>query len=393
MTLSPPFVLKGHGELSPWTTATGKFPPIPVNRISNKAAARTITDKTLPTKVLRASDFMRLCVGTGYASMNAKGVHGEVFSISNMSKLKELHDSLLQNVITGVRPDAIPSSTEVVMKVIAVRKRDRVAWEPHRVNKLDSNRGDISELWNKAEHLQKSEQRIVWRTLLLDGATDASNHHYLSTEAPTTVIPAAGGTISLSCADVVPKFYFAGSSVRYGVYVIVMGVAKGTSLANMDSITPRTIANLEKAVLTLSVAGIEHGDLHTGNIMVHGDSVKLIDFGMTAILPIKYRSHAAKWVTAAVATLFKTRSWPEDVANSVWYDPENGTLRYMNSYMHQDVSWYNPSGKLIKYMKTHVPKIVLDAARYTIWSSSKIKSRSTSPMSVLMKPLRAMRFA
>jgi hypothetical protein len=399
---------QGGQRLNPWSSVFGKFPKIPVNRISNQQATATITNAALPRQVMDPSGFMRSFVRSGYETMS-KGVHGEVFTVANKPKLEEMYDTLLQNKITCKNPRAIPDGIKVVVKVISVPGDERNFWGPNVFRFTQAFLRDVTErtIQQHAEkfggdinsmrmqqhkvtkekfaslhaeererHLLRhkwSQQKTSWKEILHEGATDATNHLHLMRALPMR-IDVPNGEISLKATDVIPEFYFSGSSAEHGVYVIVMGVAAGTSAARKRTFSPKLIANIEKALLTLAVVGVEHGDLHTGNIMVHKDSVQLIDFGMSSVLPDKYRVRAARGITTAVNTLLETGSWPEKASNNIWYDPENGTMRYLNSYMMnkhgKNFSWYNPSGKLLRFVKTHAEKRDLDAARYQVWSAA-----------------------
>jgi serine/threonine protein kinase len=408
MKLSP-----SPGNLNPWSTEFGKrkYETTPVDRISNKRAASTIHTDRLPERVLSASGFMKSFVTTGYTKLTS-GVHGDVYVLEDTFKLGELYDTL-QNRVTHVLPHTIKNTkTKIILKVIAIPDDERMTWwgpdskklrslylrgvtdrtvkkhvksgkhmDQDTVRMIYSNvRANFNTRLNDAtrktylDDYRISERENAWRDILREGSVDATNHKHLVT-TPDEPIRTPSGTIHLKASDVVPEFYFAGSSARHGVYVIAMGIARGSTAAGIRKLSPDIVANIEKAILTLAIAGVEHGDLHTGNIMVDTDaSVKLIDFGMTSILPDSYRLRASRVITRAVSTLLGTGTWPESNTNNFWYNPTEGIMRYMNSYMtskyKNQFSWYNPSGKFLLYAKSHPEKSALDRSRMKIWMSS-----------------------
>jgi len=331
----------------------------------------------------------------------------------------------LKNMISNVGVYSIPPDVEIIIKVIGVpeKKRNIFTGDTNTMRNIKKNylvnvtkrtiyrnnvsmRGisesqlikyyvfnkkysEIAKNFNSRPaaqgHLDRhieAKKKKIWKDILHEGATDASNHYHIL-KAPAVTIDVPNGSITLKASDIVPEFYFSGSVAKYGVYVIVMGVAPGSS-APRANIPPPVIASIEKAALTLAASGIEHGDLHDGNIMVHKNSVKIIDFGMTAILPLRYREKAVEGITKAVNTLLQSHSWPEKNSNNIFYNKTNGIMRYMNSY-HSGYSFYNPTGKMIRYVKTQASKDSLDEARYKLWHASvrlrrkRIRSPQSSP--------------
>ena len=412
MNISPPPVVDGE-KLNPWSTTFGKFPKMNVNRVSNRTAAATVTNTSVPEKVMSPSAFMRSFVRSGYIKVSG-GVHGEVYRLLDTTKLQDIY-GILQNKIT-YKNATNQKGTHVMIKIISVPKDEMDAWTNNtesfrrryllNVTRRTIRRDSKKYIVNKnskvipdkvlgqvyanvkanflsrspatrasmiKKYMQTTEQATRWHEVLQEGSHDASNHLYL-VKAPLVEIDTPQGSIRVKASDVVPEFYFSGSSKEHGVYVIVMGVAHGIPVKNTNRVfTPNLVANIERALLTLAVSGVEHGDIHTGNMMTSHGYVKLIDFGMSSILPEKYRLQAKKALTASLTTLLQSGSWPEKNSNNIWYKPENGMMRYMNSYMMnkhgKNFSWYNPSGKMMRYVKTHVPKQKLDSARFTLWKS------------------------
>ena len=427
MKASPSPVLLSKGgkqkeRLSSTASLFGKYEKIPVNRISNRLAEGTLTDTSLPAQASSPAGFMHSFMKHGYTRISS-GAHGEVFSVSNVSGIKELF-SALQNRIVYKSPASIPMGTQVIVKVISIPDYDlwssdrrtiemqylanttkRTIMRNLKVNSVPSSllRQHIPAVTKNfmtrteatrqsyIDRFLKTCQQEAWDEVLREGATDATNHVHL-VKSPPEVIHTPRGTLTLSARDVVPDFYFSGSLVRYGVYVVVMGVARGKTVDSLlrrksekrAKFSPELVVVIEKALLTLAIAGVEHGDFHLGNIMVDDkkDTIKVIDFGMTSILPERFRLKATKATTRAVTTLFQTGSWPEKNTNDVWYDPMEGTIRYLNSYMMEkhgkNFSWYNPSGKLLLAAKSETQKKALDKARCNLWTSLLAKSFSPS---------------
>lgn len=414
-------------KTSIWSTGfgKGKYEKIQVNRITNARAAKTVDTTDLPDRVMSAAGFMRSFVVSGFSKLSS-GAHGEVYSLDDTFKLVELH-ALLQNKITHVTPAKIPATTKVIIKVIAIPEDEREMWdvkdvttlrrgylrlvtertvkkdfkipsgEPLPINTLRKAYVNIRKNFNTRlnqntrqsylREFQRGQRTESWFDVLRDGSGDAINHVHL-VKAPAETIQTQLGQIQLKASDVVPDFYFAGSSRQHGVYIIAMGVAQGSAASRVKRMPPTLVANIEKALVTLAAAGVEHGDLHSGNIMVAADmSVKVIDFGMTSILPETYRTRATAMITQSVSSLLRTGSWPENSSNNFWYNPQNGIMRYMNSYMSarhgKNFSWYNPSGKFLLYAKTHADKNALDHARFIVWRTS-IRRKPVAPRRIVL---------
>lgn len=343
------------------TSKFGKFDRIPIERISNKRATDTIVYHVLPPRACTPDQFTKSTI-KGRIVKIGKGKYATVSMVGS----NEAHHLLkhLDNLITSKHASEIPKDKGMIIKVFAMEDEDRALF----------NRDDSLENATKL----KESKRKAWLELLHDGALDATNHKFI-TSAKTVEIPCKSGHIALRGRDVVPDFYFAGSNRQYGVYVIAMGMVAGSNMTSHRD-TPELVANLEKAILTLAAIGVEHGDLHTGNILVlQRNQVKIIDFGMTAILPRKYREKNIRLTTKAVHTLMKEGRWPEYVIDSIWYNSEEGVARYLDSYLankyKDSFDWYNPTSKLLLSKKSKINKVLLDAARLQAWKGSCIHRR------------------
>ena len=240
----------------------------------------------------------------------------------------------------------------------------------------------------------REHKKRVWMELIQKAALDASNHEYLMTSTPFQMECVRGGEVLLRAKDVIPELYFAGCDIERGVYVIAMSAEEG-SIKKIRNYTSKNVAMLERALLTLAAVGVEHGDLHSNNIFIFDNVVKVIDFGMSAILPERFQKHARERIVKAVRHLLITRTWPESITNSIWYgsrngshtgsrngshNATNGTMRYLNSYMAEkhgsSFNWYNPSGKMMKLTKALSKKDALDTARYRLWTGLCVKSEN-----------------
>ena len=317
---------------------------------------------------------MNECVGrSGFSSINASGCHGEIYKITDPSSIRKLYGAVADNRIHR----KIPRSGTVIVKVSSLL---------HYLHTYDID--FYTQHATQLEHL--------WKSVLEIGSRDAYNHCHLMTSPAMHIplSPKSSGMVCLKPSDHIPEFYFAGSNKEYGVYVTVMGVADGTALhmnTNMKTVDPLLLAKIERAVLTLAAAGIEHADLHPGNIMVSSSNAKvtIIDFGLSVMLPGSYQDKARALISQAVSTLLKTGSWSENVSNAIWYNKNNGLLRYVNTYMSKHgYTWYNPSGKFLLYARMHANKIAMDAARVKVWRSSLKKTFLEKSLLQLQKKIK-----
>ena len=92
-----------------------------------------------------------------------------------------------------------------------------------------------------------------------------------------------------STSKIVPPFAFGGYDPTYGVYVIFMGLVRGTPLRSIlekRMLHPSEFAAIQHAIKALWANGIMHGDFHTGNVILCGPhTAVLVDFGMAFSLP------------------------------------------------------------------------------------------------------------
>lgn len=103
---------------------------------------------------------------------------------------------------------------------------------------------------------------------------------YLEKKEPVRV-----GKSTYTASQHVPKLYL--GCHMPGFSVIVESFAPGQPLAKYGKVTARTIARVERALLSLWLSGIAHTDLHSSNIMFDHKTKKMtiIDFGRAVVMP------------------------------------------------------------------------------------------------------------
>lgn len=193
-----------------------------------------------------------------------------------------------------------------------------------------------------------------WADFVRDNMHESQVHARLAERRCVRVACAGGAATSSVCAaDVVPELYFAGPDDAAGAFVTVMGRVSGETLdAHLQRrggrVSAETYVAVEKAVCTLWLLGIAHGDLHAQNLMIDGDRVTIIDFGFGVVLPPDQMARVQRLLDTAPDA---SRS----LANAVWY--VQGALQdYVNTVMRSraDYTWYNPDGKLLRVLYNKV---------------------------------------
>lgn len=398
-----------YPHLRQGSTRFGKFERVRVNRLSNERATKTLKDTTtLPTHVKSGSSYIRQNFTA--AEKLGDGARGTVYMVNSGNDIAKVFNRLT-NTIVLKKPVKI-STKKIVVKVMSMKDNDRRLWtdpslqhtrylehltrktiraqlknQPY-TDEIFFMQHDVTVRNFNSQPKERQDMLIdafaqrtrkdVWKTFLQNAALDASNHEYLMKAKPIELKCLHGGELTLRARDYIPELYFAGSDIDLGVYVVAMSAENGT-IKRLENFTSSNVAMLERAVLTLAAVGIEHGDLHRRNILLFDNTVKIIDFDLSAILPEHFRKKAVSAVQNAVRQLLSTKSWPEEVTNSIWYG-NDGTLRYLDSYMAEKhihkFDWYSPSGKLLKLVKALSDKKALDAARYKLWTGLCVQKES-----------------
>jgi len=191
-----------------------------------------------------------------------------------------------------------------------------------------------------------------------DNVKENSMHKYLS-GAPCKTHPDLA--VPVCASRYVPRLYFAGlvrdSGSGRDVYVAVMSLAAGTTLDDHLRATGRVTADLyvrvERAICTLWINGLVHGDMHKGNVMYDraGQRVTVIDFGFGVLLPPALAQRVQQAIVQGVAA--GVRSLGELWRSSRRSRIGTGLQAYANRVIYTrkkfghddwDDPWYNPDG-------------------------------------------------
>ena len=376
--LSPP-----GASNAPYATTTGKHPRMEIVSNRKKDLASFMVKKKdlrLPTRATPDAAFVQETLGsTPY--MIGKGQYGTVFYVDTLtqgvrSKMQRMYGALT-NRITLMEPDAMHLNSSLIIKVVSLHS--------------------VLEHKNWAAIKSPKDRTALWDNVLENGLYEAVIHAAIVRATPLPV-RCPGGALLVRPSDVVPMFYASGTDCEHGVHITIMSVVKGGILERfIPRKQPNTPANLqkpsralvvasvEKALLTLAVAGVEHGDAHGGNILVLPDGrVKVIDFGLAMVVPEVQQAVAQDLLEECLNIFFRTGTWPEAVSNAVFYGI-NGTgtqstsiARYANSYM-DSFKFFYFGGKALRYYKTRIAKPVLDAARRAVWTCGIAPREPSSP--------------
>lgn len=355
-----------------------RFPIMPVNRITNRRAAAHATNTTIPKNAYGASDFMALR-GFTEARLIGAGGFGKAFVVdaaTSSNALRTLYADLGNRIGTL---QTLPPY--VVLKIVEPRFKDPWTWssaELERVYVKAYGRQGVGTSHVEREIASRDpvriakiaawrdEQRLkLWSKIVHAGAAEATNLDYV---------------MDTDAAPYAPALYFAGTYRQAGVYVIAMEYIPGRSLFEVGKekrgIPVDVLAKLEKTCITLASAGIEHADAHFGNFVVTpSGEVRVLDFGMSVILPSSVQKHIATNATAAVDRLCRSGNWPSH--DGIWAGMGSIT-RYMNSYMYEVhrydmrngmMRWYTNTGKMLQYARTKKLGSIndLNAARKLVW--------------------------
>jgi serine/threonine protein kinase len=165
-----------------------------------------------------------------------------------------------------------------------------------------------------AVKVQVNTGSSMYSDSLHDWVREAKIHQHLGNKIP----------------DIVPKLHLAYAHPRKPLHVTVMERVIGKPISKVR-VTPELYARVRDAVMRLWKAGIAHGDLHDGNMMVRPDgSVVIIDFGMSEKLP----DHLIQKVEGSSRNGWRHISKHVDAVKAA-----------------RGYSWYNPNGKFLKIMR------------------------------------------
>jgi tRNA A-37 threonylcarbamoyl transferase component Bud32 len=156
-------------------------------------------------------------------------------------------------------------------------------------------------------------------------------------------------------ADIVPKLYMAYAHPEYPMHITVMERVDGKPLKDVP-MTNDLYDRVEKAVMRMWKAGIAHGDLHDGNMLVRANgSVIIIDFGMSENLPEN------------IVRKVEQSSGSKEAWGHV--RPHVDAIKTAKRY-----PWYNPNGKFLK-----VARLRAVHAEMSRRHADKMSWRSTTP--------------
>ena len=284
--------------------------------------------KKLSRDVAHPDEYMKRTFGKP-AKAFAKGKYGKLYKLNiNPVGVKQRLDALRSSLKHLVQTGRVPLSGTFAVKV-AMQPAD-----------------------------------MDWTVWVRDNVYEAQAHKQLATRcAPLSCASKSACTPS-------PKLYFAGVDPAARAFVTVMELANGDTLyeylRRKKVLTAATYLNIEKAIVTMWLNGIVHGDLHEDNILVSptGNRVWIIDFGFAVVLPAN-RLQALKKVMDDVPNVSNS------LANSVWY-AKNALQGYVNSVLHlrRRMDWYNADGKLLKGMYLKVPpgeRVKIGKMRRQLW--------------------------
>lgn len=229
---------------------------------------------------------------------------------------------------------------------------------------------------------------LPWREWVAVCIHEAQVHAYLN--RPTSCVNMPCTTQKVCSAPYVPRFYMGGIDVEHGVFVLVMGIVAGVSplasLIDQRKITAQMYVDVEKALITLWLLGVVHGDMHRENILVRASDSRpfIIDFGLAVVLPRSLRPLLRHSVTNALT------SSSTSVANAAWYK-RNMLGTYVNSvvFHKRKFKWYNPDGKLLRLLWNSVPvgeREKIPGVRKATWKWTCVPTPNKPPPTQTPKP-------
>lgn len=216
-----------------------------------------------------------------------------------------------------------------------------------------------------------------WKGFLDDQLREAKIHARLS--KATACAKLNGSKVKLCSSTIVPQFHMAGADHEYGVFVTVMSRLHADLLdAHLHKMSARMYVAVEKALVTLWLLGVVHGDAHTANILYNSKSNKayILDFGMSIVLPPSVKRALRK-----VVALFITH--PGSLANALNALNVKKVSMFINaSIARMGYSEYNADGKVLRYLWNWLPtdqRKLVPALRSVAWNTPHMSSPPRAP--------------
>lgn len=166
---------------------------------------------------------------------------------------------------------------------------------------------------------------------------------------------------------IVPKLHYANLVQIEGKwwFTTVMAVANGQPLSKylqQKPLTARVFVAVEKAIYSMWLVGVAHGDFHPGNVMYDArtGTATVIDLGFAVKLP-----------DDIVKKLRETSSVAADPADMY----EKFVARYVSTIVYQrggshQYQFFNPDGRVLRFLYNGITdKSQLAAARLHAWTS------------------------
>jgi tRNA A-37 threonylcarbamoyl transferase component Bud32 len=194
---------------------------------------------------------------------------------------------------------------------------------------------------------------------------------------PCSLVDGGRGT-TVCPAKLVPRVYAAGIDAQRGVFVLAMeslaGMTTLKKYAGYDAskrgrVSALLFAAVEKAMVTLWLSGVAHGDPHHDNLFVvpprapgQAPQVRFIDFGMSVVVPAAFTARMREELERAPRGKLS-------LADAVWA-AKNGMQNYVNAVIAKRGfrDWYNSDGELLRSMYDDVrDPAAVPAARLRVW--------------------------
>lgn len=188
-----------------------------------------------------------------------------------------------------------------------------------------------------------------------------------------------------ACRKYIPVPYNIRSERYERKPMYAMELAKGSTLYDLGTLTPKMLAEVRRALTCLHRLGCVHNDLHPNNIIAdnrdrENPKIKLIDFGMTTCGLPKYRGSDswkhARWMKRALAAAHERGGGRCIKPNAMWMTTGRGrrSCTHENYKKGRD----NPTNSINKFnFYNNIGSFVRKATNTSIRSRSRsVSSRS-----------------